>query len=82
MNLTPLSAFRSGPGTFSGWTYGVLAVVMGFLSFVCLMREETIKVSATVGDYWLDRINGRKRSPSTPSAVSHEALQGEPESAL
>lgn len=55
--LSALVASRYGPSTFSGWIYGVLAVISGFLAVICLMREDTIKVAATVGEDWLIRIN-------------------------
>jgi hypothetical protein len=55
--LAALVAFKSGPSTFTGWVYGVCAVVTGFVALICLMREDTIKVAAAVGDDWMVRIN-------------------------
>jgi hypothetical protein len=55
--LAALIASKSGPTTFTGWLYGVCAVGTGFMAFICLMRENTIKVAARVGGDWLNRIN-------------------------
>ena len=63
--LSALVAARSGPATFSGWAYGVCAVVSGSLAFMCLAREDTIKVAATVGDDWLARINRSAGKPAS-----------------
>lgn len=55
--LSALVAFQSGPSAALGWVFGICAMVLGFLAFICLAREDTIKVAATVGDDWLARIN-------------------------
>jgi len=68
--LAALVAAKSGPGTLAGWVYGVLAVITGFLALISLMREDTIKTAATVGDYWLVRINGHA-SNAHPAASAH-----------
>jgi hypothetical protein len=51
-------ASKSGPATFAGWLYGVCAVITGFVAFISLMREDSMKVAVTVGDDWMARING------------------------
>jgi len=63
--LAALVASQSGPGTFVGWVYGVCAVVTGFVAFICLMREDTIKVAAVVGEGWVNRINRFAVQPGT-----------------
>lgn len=80
--LSALVAFRSGPATFSGWTYGVFAVIVGFSSFVCLMREDTIKIAATVGDYWLIRVNQYARNEGAPALAKVLGQTIEPEKVL
>ena len=52
-----LVAAKSGPNTLAGWVYGVCAVLSGLMSMICLMREDTITIAATVGEDWLVRIN-------------------------
>lgn len=59
--LSGLVAFQSEPAAASGWVYGICAVVFGFSAFICLAREDTVKVAATVGDDWLARINRSER---------------------
>lgn len=55
--LSALIAFQNGPGSFLGWLYGLCALIFGLASVLCLMREDTIKTAATVGENWLERIN-------------------------
>lgn len=52
-----LVTFELGPSTSSGWVYGAGTIIFGALALICLMREDTIKTCASVGDEWLDRIN-------------------------
>lgn len=63
--LFALVAFQSGPSAASGWVSGICAVALGFLAFICLAREDTIKVAATVGDDWLARINRSTGKPAS-----------------
>ena len=53
-----------GPHTLSGWVYGTVAVILGFVAPVCLMRDDTIKIGAAVGEEWLDRINRAAPPPA------------------
>lgn len=62
-SLFGLAAFRYGPASFSGWVYGFCALSVGSLALICLMREDSIKTAARVGEDWLVRIN-RSREPS------------------
>lgn len=55
--ISGVTASRFGPQVLSGWAYGFLAVILGFLAFACLMREDTMKIGAMVGEEWLGRIN-------------------------
>lgn len=63
--LCALAAFKSGPNTFSGWMYGICAVVTGFVAILCLMRDDIIKVAVAVGDEWLTRINRTANSATS-----------------
>jgi hypothetical protein len=65
--LSTFVAFQYGPASFSGWVYGICALVFGSLALIILMREDTIKITATVGDSWLERIN---RSVAQPISAS------------
>lgn len=64
--LAALIASKSGPSTFVGWLYGVCAALTGFVAFICLMREETIRVAATVGEDWVNRINRSATQSRSP----------------
>lgn len=55
--LVANAAANSGPRTFSGWVFGILAILLGVIAIFILMREETIKVANAVGDEWIHRIN-------------------------
>ncbi len=59
-----VAASHYGPQTFSGWVYGASAVIVGFVALICLMRDDTIKVGAAVGEAWLDRINRAAPPPA------------------
>lgn len=68
--LAALVASKSGAGTFVGWAYSAFAVVSGFVAFICLMREDTIKIAASVGDDWVARIN-QSSHEKTVKATNH-----------
>lgn len=55
--FSALIAFEFGPSAAAGWGYSILALALGFLALICLAREETARVAATVGEEWLARIN-------------------------
>lgn len=67
--LSTFVAFQYGPGSFSGWVYGICALVFGSLALIVLMHEGTIKIAATVGEDWLEQIN---RSVAQPNAASNK----------
>lgn len=54
-----------GPTVFGGWLYGIGAVVSGLVAFVCLTREDTMKIALRVGSEWVDRINNASQPPQT-----------------
>lgn len=62
--LSIFVAFQYGPASFSGWVYGICALVFGSLALIILMREDTIKIAATVGEDWLERINRSVAQPT------------------
>lgn len=55
--LSAVIAANSGPSSLLGWVYGFCATVLGALAIICLLREDTIKTAASVGQGWVDRIN-------------------------
>jgi hypothetical protein len=50
-------AFHYGSDSFSGWLYGVGAIVSGITAYICLAREDAMKTAVRVGEEWLTRIN-------------------------
>lgn len=55
--LMGLLAAHSGHTSFAGWVYGISAVVTGFVAFICLTHEETVKTGRRVGDRWVALTN-------------------------
>jgi hypothetical protein len=55
--LGAVIAAKSGSTTLLGWVYGVVSILFGSLAVISLMREDTIKLAASVGHEWVDRIN-------------------------
>jgi hypothetical protein len=66
-------AFKAGPASFSGWLYGVGAVVSGLAAFACLSREDSMKTAARVGEEWLVRIN----SANGPQHLNESGILGD-----
>lgn len=58
-------ASKLGHGAITGWVYGVDALLLGFLGLVCLVREDSVKTAAKVGDAWVTRINGTAAQTQT-----------------
>jgi len=67
-----LIAARSGPQTLAGWLYGVCAIVLGLIAFICLAREDIVKTAMAVGDAWLVRIN-RLAAPSDRDGFENQS---------
>lgn len=55
--FTAVVAVKLGPTALLGWACGVCAVLFGVFAFICLFREDTIKVASLVGREWIDRVN-------------------------
>lgn len=70
--LAALVASKSSAGSFVGWVYSVLSVASVFAALICLMREDTIKVAAAVGDDWLIRINQLAALSKRPAKDPHQ----------
>ncbi|GAB3359147.1 hypothetical protein [Lysobacter tyrosinilyticus] len=80
--LAALVASKSGDSTFAGWVYGVCAVVTGFVAIICLMREDTIKTAASIGDEWQSRINRHAKHSNRPSSTARHSEDAALEGAL
>jgi hypothetical protein len=50
-------AAHYGHTSLFGWVYGVGAVVVAFLAFICLTYEETVATARSSGDRWIALIN-------------------------
>jgi hypothetical protein len=73
--ISGVTASRFGPQVLSGWAYGFLAVILGLLAFACLMREDTMKIGAMVGEEWLSRINRSASQAAGQSQVERGDIQ-------
>lgn len=50
-------AFKSGPSAFLSWLYGCGAAISALAAFICLSRDDSLRIAASSGDEWLSRIN-------------------------
>ena len=80
--LAGVVAAHHGYTSLFGWVYGVGAVVVAFLAFICLTYEETVSAARRSGDRWVALINNLAPSSkprgetSRGDAVAHAAARG------
>lgn len=75
-------AAHFGHASFAGWVYGVCAVVVGFVAFLCLSHEETAKTATHAGERWIALINRTAVKPRTCEATEAAGSHALRESAL
>lgn len=67
-------ASRYGHTSFLGWAYGVCAVVVGFVAFICLSHEDTVKTATQAGDRWVALINRSATQPKQDNDLDESRL--------
>ncbi|WP_145985550.1 hypothetical protein [Marilutibacter maris] len=76
--LMGLLAAHSGHTSFTGWVYGISAVVTCFVAFTCLTHEETVKTGIQVGDRWITLINRLASAEQDQHKTAHFVRQQKP----